>query len=156
MRAPSPSRVLVLASPTADSPELAAAVAARVQLGPSTFTLLVPATGRHLRPVPATGRHLRPVPDPGPGVAEARLEAAIPVLSEAAGEPIIGVVGSPDPLVAVRDALHLLGFDEVIVAVPAHPRSRWFGLDLPRRVRALGVSVTEVVCSEHQLDGTAA
>ena len=34
--------------------------------------------------------------------------------------------------------------------------SLWFHLDLPRQVRALGVPVTEVICSERQFDGTPA
>ena len=149
MRLPSRSRVLVIASQTADSPELARAVAQRADEGPCTFTLLVLATARILRPVIGSddGRH---------AAAEARLEAAIPILSEAAGAPIIGVVGSSEPLIAVQDALDLLGFDEVIVSMlPVH-RSRWFHIDLPRQVRALGVPVSEVICSERQFDGSAA
>ncbi len=149
MRRPSRSRVLVIASQTADSPELARAVARRADEGPCAFTLLVPATARILRAVIGSG-------DGRDAAAEARLEAAIPILSEAAGAPIIGVVGSSEPLIAVQDALDLLGFDEVIVSMLPMGRSRWFHIDLPRQVRALGVPVSEVVCSEHQFDGSAA
>jgi hypothetical protein len=149
MRLPSRSRVLIVASQTAGSPELVSAVAERADRGPCTFTLLVPATGRRLRPVHESGSG-------EDRDAEARLEAAIPVLSEAAGTPLVGVVGSPEPLIAVQDALSLLGFDEVMIAMLPVRRSRWFDADLPRKVRALGVPVSEVVCSERVFDGTAA
>jgi hypothetical protein len=149
MRLPRRSRVLIVASQAAASPELIQAVAQRAQDGPCMFTLLVPGTARVL--------HRAIDPDyQGCGDAEARLEAAIPILSEAAGDPIIGVVGSSEPLLAVQDALNLLGFDEAIISMLPLRESRWSDLDLPRKVRALGVPVTEVICSERQFDGTAA
>jgi len=149
MRLPSRSRVLIVASQTADSRELSRAVARRAQDGPCAFTLLVPGTVRVLRQVIDADYH-------ADGDAEARIDAAIPVLSEAAGAPIIGVVGSPEPLRAVQDVLNLLGFDEAIISMLPLRESRWFQADLPRKVRALGVPVTEVICSDHQFDGTAA
>ena len=149
MRLPSRSRVLIVASQTAESPELVRAVADRADRGPCTFTLLVPSTPRALHSV-------RESRSDGHGEAEARLEAAIPILSEAAGAPIVGVLGASEPLRAVQDALTLLGFDEVILSMLPVPRSRWFRLDLPEQVRALGVAVSEVVCAERQFDGTAA
>ena len=149
MRSQSPSRVLLVADQTADSQELIEAVTRRVAHGLCTFTLLVPA-----RP-----RRLHRVVDPderGLAAAEAQLERALPVLSRAAGEEVVGVVGSHDPLAAVQDALKLLGFDEVIISMlPAHA-SRWLRLDLPRRVRALGLPVTEVVSFSHHLSPTVA
>jgi hypothetical protein len=149
MRLPSCSRVLIVASQTADSPELSRAVAERVQDGPCIFTLLVPGTARILHRVVDADYH-------ADGDAEARVDAAIPVLSEAAGAPIVGVVGSPEPLRAVQDALNLLGFDEAIISMLPVRESLWFHHDLPRKVRALGVPVIEVICSERQFDGTAA
>jgi hypothetical protein len=149
MRAPSPSRVLIVAHQTVDSPELLAAVARRAGEGACTFTLLVPARGRGLHRVTGPG-------DQGINEAEARLELAIPLLSEAAGEAIIGVVGTHEPLVAVQDALNVLGFDEVMISMLPVPESRWFRLELPRMVRALGVPVTEVITSARAVDPTAA
>jgi hypothetical protein len=145
MRAPSPSRVLIVADRTADSPELAQAVARRGAAGACTFTLLVPCR--------APGRH--DVADPvGDTIAEAeeRLELAIPLLSEAAGEAIIGVVGTHEPLVAVQDALSVLGFDEVMISMLPIRESRWFRLELPRKVRALGLPVIEVITSAREVD----
>jgi hypothetical protein len=149
MRSPIRSRVLIVAHQTADSPDLVDAVARRVADGPCSFTLLVPARARGLH------RVVDPEDD-GNREAEDRLEAAIPLLSEAAGERVVGVVGSHEPLAAVQDALNLLGFDEVIVSMLPVRVSRWFHLDLPRKVRALGVPVTEVITKARHFDETAA
>ena len=149
MRAPSPSRVLIVAHQTADSPELVEAVARRADEGACTFTLLVPAQPR--------GLHWVTQPDRlGISEAEDRLELAIPLLSQAAGESIIGVVGTPEPLAAVQDALNVLGFDEVIISMLPVRESRWFRLELPRMVRALGVPVREVITAAHEVDHSAA
>src|SRR6202012_3425618 len=102
MRAPSPSRVLIVAHQTADSPELVEAVARRADESACMFTLLVPARTRGAYPIGAPDRHAI-------SEAEDRLELAIPLLSEAAGESIIGGVGTCEPLAAVQDALNVLG-----------------------------------------------
>lgn len=134
----SATRVLIVAHHTADSPELLEAVSRRAVRGACAFTLLVPAEPRGLHRVVDPEDH---------GMAEARrrLDRALPLLSEAAGAEVVGIVGSHDPLAAVQDALNLLGFDEVIVSMLPARISRWFRLDLPHKVRALGVPVAEVV-----------
>src|SRR6185437_4267746 len=82
MRYIRPSRVLIVAHQTADSPELARAVADRTEAGPCMFTLLVPSAPR--------GLHCVVDPeDDGTSEAEARLAAAVPALSEAAGDEVI-------------------------------------------------------------------
>jgi hypothetical protein len=149
MRATSPSRVLIVAHQTADSPELVSAVARRADGSACTFTLLVPARARGAHPVTDPENH-------GIGEAEERLELAIPLLSEAAGEAILGVVGTHEPLAAVQDALNVLGFDEVIISMLPVRDSHWFRLELPRKVRALGVPVTEVITSAREVDHSAA
>ncbi len=80
--------------------------------------------------------------------AQRRLDAALPGLTAAAGAEVVGIVGSHDPLAAVQDALNLVGFDEVIVSMLPARISRWLRLDLPHKVRGLGVPVTEVVGAE--------
>jgi hypothetical protein len=140
---------LIVADQTADSPELLEAVSRRAEEGPSTFTLLVPSRATDPRRV--TGAM-----DGAISEAEERLELAIPLISEAAGEAILGVVGSHEPLAAVQDAINLLGFDEVIISMLPARASRWFRLDLPRKVRALGVPVTEVITTARAADPTAA
>jgi hypothetical protein len=140
---------LIVADQTADSPELLEAVSRRAEEGPSTFTLLVPSRATDPRRV--AGAMDGPISE-----AEERLELAIPLISEAAGEAILGVVGSHEPLAAVQDAINLLGFDEVIISMLPVRASRWFRLDLPRKVRALGVPVTEVITTARAADPTAA
>jgi hypothetical protein len=81
--------------------------------------------------------------------AHMRLDAALPLMSAAAGSEVAGIVGSHDPLAAVQDALNLLGFDEVIVSMLPVRLSRWLRLDLPHKVRALGVPVTDVISADH-------
>lgn len=149
MRTPSPTRVLIVAHQTADSPQLTEAVARRASEGPCTFTLLVPSTTRGLHRVVDPEDH-------GVAEAEARLSFALPLLSEAAGEPIVGVVGSHDPLAAVQDALNVLGFDEVMLSMLPVRVSLWLHLDLPRKIRALGVPLTEVISAERQMSGVPA
>jgi hypothetical protein len=142
-------RVLVVAHQTADSQELVEAVKRRASEERCTFTLLVPARPHGLH-------RLVDPEDHGTAEAETRLDAALPILSEAAGGPIVGIVGSHEPFAAIQDALHLLGFDEVIISMLPARVSRWLHLDLPRKTRALGVPVTEVVSAERNLVDTAA
>jgi len=130
--------VLIVARRTADSPELLEAVARRARHGPCNFTLLVPAYPGQL------GARL----DPGQRAAERRIAAAVPLLSRAAGAEVVAVVGAGEPLVAVQDALAVMGFDEVIVSMLPAGASRWLTLGLPRKIRALGVPVIEVVGAE--------
>ena len=131
------ARVLILARRTADSPELIGAVATRADRGPCNFTLLVPSSLRTLTNTAYRRQH-RDID------AERRIAAAVPLLSRAAGSEVVAVVGAQDPLAAVRDALKLMGFDEVIVSMPPPHTSRWRSLGLPARIRALGVPVIEV------------
>ena len=132
------ARVLIVARRTADSPELMDAIAQRVREGPCTFTLLVPAFPRGLHRVGDAG-------DPGLRAAERRIAAAVPVLSRAAGSEVVAMIGANEPFVAVRDALHLMDFDEVIVSMLPPRISRWFRIELPGRIRSLGVPVIEVI-----------
>jgi len=139
-----PARVLIVAHQTADSVELATAVRERASAGCCTFALLVPTRPRGLHRVVDPEDH-------GVAAAEARLEAALPVLSYAAGQKVEGIVGTHEPLAAIQDALNLLGFDEVIISMLPARLSRWLRLDLPRKVRALGVPVTAVTATERDL-----
>ena len=132
------ARVLIVARRTADSPQLLAAVARRAREGPCNFTLLVPAFPNGLRLV--WGQI-----DPGQRAAEQRITAAVPLLSRAAGSQVVAVIGAHEPFAAVRDALQMMAFDEVIVSTLPPRVSRWLHIELPSRVRALGVPVTEVV-----------
>jgi len=135
------SRVLIVARRTAGSPQLIDAMAQRAREAPCNFTLLVPAFPDGLHQVGDSRQ-------PGQRAAEQHIAAAVPLLSSAAGAEVVAVVGAPDPLAAVRDALELMGFDEVIVSMLAPSASRWRRVDLPGKIRALGVPVAEVTCAE--------
>jgi hypothetical protein len=54
------------------------------------------------------------------------------------------MVGVPEPLAAIQDALNLHGFDEIILSTLPSRVSRWLKLDLPSKVGGLGVPVTTV------------
>jgi hypothetical protein len=132
------SRILIVANRTAATPGLLGEVRERVKRGPCRFTLLVP----------------RPFYDPDTEEAAITLELAIPLLEEAAGGPVEGLVGDTDPFVAVRQALDGAPFDEVIVStLPTHV-SHWLRLDLPARVKRLGLPVTVVTAKQRALAAT--
>ena len=98
MESSSPARVLVVAHKTAATPALIAAVRERAARGPATFTLLVPNAAHGLHKVVDAE-------DMDQNEAEQILELAIPLLEEAAGGPVEGIVGDPTPLDAVAAAL---------------------------------------------------
>jgi hypothetical protein len=131
-------QVLIVADQTADSRELVVTVGRLARRSPCAFTVLVPVRTRGVDR--GAGR-----PAVGVAGAEAWLDAALPVLSRAARDEVIGLVGREEPLTATRDALDLLGFDEVIISMPPPRESRWLRLDLPRKIRALGVPVSQVI-----------
>ena len=133
-----PARILVVAGDSTLDRSLLSAVARRAMRSPADFTLLIPAVAHGLHRVVDPEDH-------GTGDAEAALEAAIPVMSQAAGAPVIGVVGGHDPFAAVWDALNFGAYDEVILATRSSRLLRWLRLDLARRIAALGVPVTAVV-----------
>jgi hypothetical protein len=136
-----PIRVLVVAHRTAATQPLLDAVRERARRGPSTFTLIVPNAAHGLHKV------IDPE-DQGAGEARAVIDQALPLLSEAAGAPVEGIVGDPDPGAAVQDAINLHGFDEVIVSTLPARLSRWLKLDLPSKISGMGLPVTTVTPSD--------
>jgi hypothetical protein len=137
MESSTPSRVLIVAQRTAGAPELLEAVRERAARGPCDFTLVVPSAPHGLH------RLIDPEDTP-PDEAQAILDQALPQLSQAAGAPVEGLVGAPDPLTAAMDAVNRDGYDEVIVSTLPHRVSRWLRLDLPHKVAGLGLPVTTV------------
>ena len=137
MESSTPTRVLVVANRTAATPALIEAVRERAARGPCVFTLLVPHT--------ASGMHRVVDPeDQGQHEAEETLELAVPLLEKAAGAPVEGIVGDPEPLAAIQDAVNLHGFDELIISTLPKRFSRWLRLDLPHKAAGLGLPVTTV------------
>jgi hypothetical protein len=141
METSAPARVLVVAHKTAATPALLDAVRERAARGPATFTLLVPnaAHGLHALVDPEDQQHSE---------ADQILALAVPLLEEAAGAPVEGIVGDPTPMNAIQDAINLRGFDEVIISTLPVRVSKWLKLDLPSKVGGLGLPVTTVTARE--------
>jgi hypothetical protein len=119
--------VLVVANVTAGSDELLEALCARADLGPSRFTLLVPA------------------PRGDRAGARGVLDAALERMHDA-GLSAGGLTGDADPIAAVHEAWDPREYDEIVVSTLPTDASRWLALDLPHRIeRMTGVRVTHVV-----------
>jgi len=132
-----PTRVLVVAHKTAATQPLLDAVRERAERGPCTFTLLVPNSAHGLHKV------VDPE-DQGAGEAQAVIDQALPLLNDAAGSTVEGMVGAPDPNTAIHDAVNLRGFDEIIISTLPATLSRWLKLDLPSKASGTGLPVTTV------------
>jgi hypothetical protein len=127
-----PRSVLVVAHRTAATPGLLDRVRARAAEEPCTFTLLVP----------------RPLWDPETEEAAITLELAIPLLEDAAGGRVEGLLGDADPFHAVAEALRTGRYDEVIISTLPARVSHWLHIDLPARVQRLGFPVTVVTAKK--------
>ena len=141
MESSKPARVLVVAHRTAETAGLGDAVRRRASEGPVRFTLLVPRTARGLH-------RLMDPEDTDEVEARAILDRALPLLSNAAGAPVDGLVGDPTPLTAIEDALNSQPFDEIIISTLPARVSRWLHLDLPSKLSGFGLPVTTVTASE--------
>jgi hypothetical protein len=124
------AHVLVVATVTASSDDLLAALGERVRRAtvPVDFLLVMPAAG----------------PDAEDDMA-ARLEQALARWREA-GLKAEGVIGDSDPVQAVNEVWAPGRFDEVIVSTLPGQTSRWLRSDVPYRIGALtDLPVTHVV-----------
>ena len=119
---------MIIANRTAATPGLLAEVRRRAAEGPSRFTLLVP----------------RAYWDADTEESGVTLELALPLLEEAAGGHVDGLVGDEDPVSAVAAALAQGHYDELILStLPAHV-SRWLHMDLPTRLQRFALPLTVV------------
>ena len=131
------TRVLVVAHKTAATPALIEAVRKRAAQGSCTFALLVP------NAVGGLAKVMDPEDQPEDESRDV-LELAIPLLEEAAGGHVEGMVGSANPMEAIQDAVNIHGFDEIILSTLPVRVSRWLRLDLPSKVAGLGLPVTTI------------
>jgi hypothetical protein len=122
------SNVLVLANRTAMSVGLEAALRARLESGPASFTLLVP-----LGQTPSASQTAR------------RMASRLRCM----GFDVDGRAGDIDPLHAVLEVWSPAEFDEIIVSTLPASTSRWMQTGLPRRIeRHTGALVRHVEARE--------
>ena len=141
MESSSPARVLVVAHKTAATPALINAVRDRAQQGRAAFTLLVPNTAHGLHKV-------IDAEDQDADEAQQIIALAKPLLQEAAGSEVETIIGDPNPLDAIQDAVNLNGYDEIIISTLPKTVSRWLKLDLPSKISGLGLPVTTVTAQD--------
>jgi hypothetical protein len=125
-------RILIVANRTAATPALIETVRNRAAEGACRFTLLVPRTFW----------------DADTEESAVTLELAIPLLDEAAGSHVEGLLGDSDPYVAVTAALEQGDYDEIVISTLPARVSHWLHLDLPARVQRLGLPVTVVTATK--------
>jgi hypothetical protein len=121
-------RILIVANRTAATPALIDEVHRRASEGGCRFTLLVPRTFW----------------DADTEESAITLELAIPLLEEASGSHVEGLVGDSDPFEAVSAALANDDYDEIILSTLPTRVSHWLHLDLPARLQRLGLPVTVI------------
>jgi hypothetical protein len=138
-----PVSVLVVAHQTAANAALLEAVHERAQRGPVRFHMVVPRQAHGMHKV------VDPI-DAGEGEANAVLAAALPRLSQAAGQEVTGSVGDSEPLMAIQDAVNLGHYDEIIISTLPLGISRWLKLDLISKTKAIGLPVTHVAATERE------
>jgi hypothetical protein len=120
--------VLIVANRTAATPALIETVRKRASEARCQFTLLVPRTFW----------------DADTEESAITLELAIPLLEEAAGSHVEGLIGDSDPFAAVTGALEQADYDEIVISTLPARVSHWLHLDLPARVQRLGLPVTVI------------
>ena len=131
-------RILIVANRTAATPALIETVRKRASEGACRFTLLVPRTFW----------------DADTEESGVTLELAIPLLEEAAGSHVEGLLGDSDPFAAVTAVLEQGDYDEIVISTLPARVSHWLHLDLPARVQRLGLPVTVITARKADRDLT--
>jgi hypothetical protein len=126
--------VLIVANRTASTPGLLERVRERSFRGPCDFTLLVPACADD-----AASSYQ----------AAATLRTALPLLEQAAQAPVKGLVGPPDAVAAVKQAVAREHFDEVLVSTLPEPVSAWRKQRMPERIARPWLPVAVVEADSH-------
>jgi hypothetical protein len=120
----------VIANRTILGRPLLDAIRERADASPADFTLLIPAD------------------EVG---AERRLKSICALMAEA-GVEATGLLGDPDPVVAVENTLHDEQFDEIIVSTFPEQTSGWLRRDVLGRIKSFGVPVQHVVVTPEEAE----
>jgi hypothetical protein len=123
-----PRHILVLANETVAGKSLIDALRARADRGPTRVTVICPQNA------PAMGYVVYEAERRS--AAERRLRRTLDLLHEA-GIAARGAVVAPDPVAALRDAIHEYDPDEIIVSTHPEMRSSWLRGNLVDRARKL-------------------
>lgn len=147
MGASDPVRVLVVTDEAGVTQALLDTIRGRAARGVAEFRVLVPNPARAEWHVAHPERHDKI------GEAERALDAALPLVSEAAGTVVEGVVSiRHDPMDVIEETLNAEPFDEIILATTPHTIAGWLHVDLPHRVAHLGLPLTTVTGQHHAGD----
>jgi hypothetical protein len=132
---------LVVGNQTLDSPELSEAIHERMDAGPASFHLVVPAT--------PSQRGLTWDEEVARAEAADRLNGALSRL-KGMGAQVTGEIGAPDPIEATEDALRGRAIDEVLLSTLPPGISRWLGQDVPTRLKGSIREPVTVVTTQRQ------
>jgi hypothetical protein len=132
-------RVLVVTDRAHPSPTLLKAISERAGLGAAQFRVVV------VNPAPAELHLFHPERHDKAIEAEHVLHAAMPELTDAAGDRVIGSVSvRSDPMDAIEEVLFSEPIDEILVDVPPHHLASLLHQDLEHRLRHHGVRVVTI------------
>lgn len=140
MNPSNPARILVVTDRVEATPALLDSIRGRAARGPTEFHVLVP------NPAPAEWHPTHPERHDKLAEAGAVLAGVLPLIEDAAGSPVDGVVSiRHDPMDAIEETLHTdARFDEIILFTTPHRIESWLHVDLPHRVAHLGLPVMTV------------
>jgi hypothetical protein len=119
------TRILIVANRTAAAPRLLDEVRRRAEQSRCRFALLIPDVRAR-------------------GAADWTLEIAVPLLRRAAKSEVKGLLGGPEPLASIKEALAEGEYDEIIVSTLPRRFSRWIRQDLITQIERLGLPVTVI------------
>jgi uncharacterized membrane-anchored protein len=128
-------RILVVANKAEATPALVQAVKDRAATGPASFFMLVP-NPEHVSFDRNTTEHPH---------GDELLAQLLPILKKLTTGDVDGrVASSPNAYDDIIDELDGAGYDEIILETPPSHVSHWLHVDLPERIKHLGVPVMTV------------
>lgn len=143
MDAVHPIRVLAVTDHPEGSPGLITAIRDRASQGPARFRILVINPAAHEAHLRHPERHDKAIE------AEQSLHTGLTGLTAAAGAPVLGSVSvRHDPYLAVEEVLASEPVDEIIIDLTESGLTRTLHLDLPHRLKHLGLPVTHVQATD--------